>query len=173
MQNTANLNNRASKTSGSRVEDDRTHSLSSETAGQAGAEGKLERKSGFSRKVDKAFAHFAKVVASASGKPITFFLACLLLILWALSGPTFDFNDTWQLVINTGTTIITFLMVFVIQNTQNRDMEAMQIKLDEIMEYIGDTNRAIMGAEDLSTDELESLRQNYVDNQQEKSSDKN
>src|SRR5262249_28647516 len=78
------------------------------------------------------FSHCAGWTASASGRPHTFALACLVIIVWAVTGPLFGFSDTWQLVINTGTTIVTFLMVFLIQNTQNRDSRAVQLKLDEL-----------------------------------------
>jgi len=79
------------------------------------------------------FTRFAKKTASVTGKPATFTLAALVIIVWAVTGPLFSFSDTWQLVINTGTTIVTFLMVFLIQNTQNRDTEALQVKLDELI----------------------------------------
>ena len=78
------------------------------------------------------FRQVARKVARLSGRPASFAIACAVIVLWALSGPIFHFNDTWQLVINTGTTIITFLMVFLIQSTQNSDTEAIQIKLDEL-----------------------------------------
>jgi len=83
--------------------------------------------------VRSKFTHFAKWASHATGRPVTFIGAALIIVLWAVTGPLFGFNDTWQLVINTSTTIITFLMVFLIQNTQNRDSEAMQIKLDELI----------------------------------------
>lgn len=79
-----------------------------------------------------AFTRFAKWAARATGRPGTFIGAASIIVLWALSGPIFDFSDTWQLVINTSTTVITFLMVFLVQNTQNRDAEAMQIKADQV-----------------------------------------
>src|SRR5688572_12221083 len=79
------------------------------------------------------FTHFARGISAISGRPITFALAVGVIIVWATTGPLFGFSDTWQLVINTGTTIVTFLMVFLIQNTQNRDTEALQIKLDELI----------------------------------------
>lgn len=86
------------------------------------------------------FTRFAKATARAAGHPSTFGLAVLVILAWAVTGPLFHFSDTWQLVINTGTTIVTFLMVFLIQNTQNRDSVAMQIKLDELL-------RAVKGAQ--------------------------
>src|SRR3954463_14586794 len=84
-------------------------------------------------KMSKLFAKFSEAIARSSGKPFTFAMAVVLIVIWALSGPMFGFSDTWQLVINTGTTIITFLMVFLIQNTQNRDATAIQAKLDELI----------------------------------------
>ena len=79
------------------------------------------------------FTRFAKWTAHATGRPITFFLAALTIVVWVVTGPIFQFSDTWQLVINTGTTIVTFLMVFLMQNTQNRDTSAIQLKLDELI----------------------------------------
>src|SRR4051812_44201969 len=102
----------------------------------------------------KAFTKFAAAVARATGKPITF----ALIIVWALSGPYFGFSDTWQLVINTGTTIVTFLMVFLIQNTQNRDGAAIQTKLDELIRASAAQN-LFVGIERLTEEELEELRQ--------------
>ena len=96
------------------------------------------------------FTRFAKATARASGHPVTFGLALFVILLWAVSGPIFRFSDTWQLVINTGTTIVTFLMVFLIQNTQNRDSVAMQIKLDELL-------RAVKGAHTALADVHESI----------------
>ncbi len=106
--------------------------------------------------MDKFFARFANATAQAAGKPATF-LACLaLVILWAASGPVFKFSETWQLVINTGTTIITFLMVFLIQNTQNRDSEALQTKLDELI-LTSTADNDFVGIEKLSEKELDAL----------------
>jgi low affinity Fe/Cu permease len=83
--------------------------------------------------LSKHFTDLATYVATASGRPLTFLTAILLVIIWGVTGPLFEFSDTWQLVINTGTTIVTFLMVFLIQNTQNRDGAAIQVKLDELI----------------------------------------
>lgn len=82
------------------------------------------------------FTRFAKGTAHLSGRPLTFGLAVLVILAWSLTGPLFQYSDTWQLVINTGTTVITFLMVFLIQNTQNRDSEALQVKIDELLPKI-------------------------------------
>lgn len=90
-------------------------------------------------------------------------LALCVVIVWGLSGPLFDFNDTWQLVINTGTTIITFLMVFLIQNTQNRDAEAMQIKLDELIRTAHEAQNSLLDLEELDPEDLERIRARYTD----------
>jgi low affinity Fe/Cu permease len=95
------------------------------------------KKSNFIATFNSAFTQFAKVASRTTGRPITFVIAVAMLLVWALTGPIFDYSDTWQLVINTGTTIITFLMVFLIQNTQNRDAEAVQLKLDELIRAVG------------------------------------
>jgi low affinity Fe/Cu permease len=96
-----------------------------------------------------------------AGKPGTFFVAVLTIVVWAVSGPLFGFSDTWQLVINTGTTIITFLMVFLIQNTQNRDSEAMQVKLDELIHVTKGAQNALLDLEELEDDELDRIRDGY------------
>jgi low affinity Fe/Cu permease len=106
------------------------------------------------------FSSFSKTVAKKSGSPMTFSLALLLIIVWIVSGPIFKFSDTWQLVINTSTTIITFLMVFIIQNTQNRDTEAMQLKLDELLR-ISSGHNAVMDIEELTEDELDRIKLAY------------
>ena len=108
-----------------------------------------------------SFAKFAKWAAAATGHPKTFILAVLIIILWAVTGPVFHYSDTWQLVINTGTTIITFLMVFLIQNTQNRDTEAMQIKLDELIRSIEGAHNVLLDLEELEDKELERIKANY------------
>jgi low affinity Fe/Cu permease len=98
------------------------------------------------------------MVARAAGRPVTFAVSLAVILVWALSGPLFHFSDTWQLVINTGTTIVTFLMVFLIQNTQNRDGAAIQAKLDEIIRASAAQNRYI-GIEQLTEEELDELRE--------------
>jgi low affinity Fe/Cu permease len=107
------------------------------------------------------FTRFAKWTAHASGRPPTFMLACVVIVIWAASGPVFQFSDTWQLVINTGTTIVTFLMVFLIQNTQNRDSEATQVKLDEIIRAIGRAKNELLDLEELEEEELDHIRAEY------------
>ena len=107
--------------------------------------------------MEKLFTRAANSVAYATGKPITFILCCVIVLAWAVSGPIFGFSDTWQLAINTGTTIVTFLMVFLIQNTQNRDGAAMQAKLDELIRVSEAQNRFI-GIEHLTEEEVEAYR---------------
>ena len=107
------------------------------------------------------FSRFAKKTAQLSGRPATFALAAAIIVVWAIIGPVFGFSDTWQLVINTGTTIITFLMVFLIQNTQNRDTAAMQIKLDELIRATQGAHNALLDLEELEEKELEVFRRKY------------
>lgn len=108
-----------------------------------------------------AFRRFAEATAHYAGKPVAFLLAVLLILGWAVTGPIFHFNDTWQLVINTGTTIITFLMVFLIQSTQNRDTAALQIKLDELI-CSSQAHNALLDLENLDDQQLERIRRHYV-----------
>jgi low affinity Fe/Cu permease len=108
------------------------------------------------------FTRFAKWTASATGHPSTFVFAVLVIVAWATTGPIFGFSDTWQLVINTGTTIVTFLMVFLIQNTQNRDSEAIQVKLDELIRVIEGAHNALLNLEELDEKELDLIRVNYL-----------
>jgi low affinity Fe/Cu permease len=107
------------------------------------------------------FAHFAYEAARLAGKPLAFLTAFAIVIVWAVSGPAFGFSDTWQLVINTGTTIVTFLMVFLIQNTQNRDTLALQIKLAELIVVMQGARNGLATIEDLSDEELEKLHDEY------------
>jgi low affinity Fe/Cu permease len=111
--------------------------------------------------ISKKFSHFARYVARISGKPSIFVIACFMLLLWLLTGFVFDFSDTWQLVINTGTTIVTFLMVFLIQNTQNRDGEAIQIKLDELIRAQKGAHNALLDLEELTEEELKLIKGKY------------
>lgn len=107
------------------------------------------------------FSVFAKKIADLAGRPVTFALACGIVIAWGMSGPIFGFSDTWQLVINTSTTIITFLMVFIIQNSQNRDGEAIQVKLDELIRTLEKANNTLLDIEELDVDEIDSIREDY------------
>lgn len=107
------------------------------------------------------FDRIAKWASAESGRPLTFVIACSIIVAWTLTGPIFQFSDTWQLVINTGTTIITFLMVFLIQNTQNRDGEAVQIKLDELIRSMEGAHNALLDLEELSDRELAIIKRRY------------
>lgn len=109
----------------------------------------------------KGFTRLAKAAARFTGRPLCFMLAVGLVLVWIVTGPLFAFSNTWQLVINTGTTIITFLMVFLIQNTQNRDTEAMQIKLDELIRATQGANNRLLDLEELQDSELEGFRDSY------------
>src|SRR6185312_3699139 len=103
------------------------------------------------------FSHFAQATASSAGHPIAFLLAALVILVWIVSGPIFNYSDTWQLVINTGTTIVTFLMVFLIQNTQNRDILTVQLKLSELVLAMKGAENRFAAIEDLTDEELEEL----------------
>ena len=108
------------------------------------------------------FHRLTKGTAHITGRPITFLLATLTIVAWAVTGPLFAFSDTWQLVINTSTTIVTFLMVFLIQSTQNRDAEAMQVKLDEIIRSIEGAKNELLDLEELEEKELDRIRETYA-----------
>jgi low affinity Fe/Cu permease len=116
-----------------------------------------------SNKSKPIFTRFAKWTAHATGRPIAFIIALAMIAIWAVTGPLFDFSDTWQLVINTSTTIMTFLMVFLIQNTQNRDSEAIQIKLDELIRAIEGAHNALLDLEELEEDDLDRIRSDYTE----------
>jgi low affinity Fe/Cu permease len=108
------------------------------------------------------FDHFSKKTARWTGHPVAFVAATALILVWLVTGPIFHFGTTWQLVINTATTIVTFLMVFLIQNTQNRDGAAVQIKLDELIRAIEGAHNSLLDLEELSEDELETIREEYL-----------
>ena len=114
-------------------------------------------------KTRSPFARMAKATATATGHPWSFLIALGTVLAWLLTGPIFHFSDTWQLVINTGTTIITFLMVFLIQNQQNRDSEAIQIKLDELIRAMKGAHLALLDLEELNDQELHKIRSGYVE----------
>lgn len=107
------------------------------------------------------FTVFAKWTAHKSGQPVAFAAAVAIVLIWAITGPVFNYSDTWQLVINTGTTIVTFLMVFLIQNTQNRDTGAVQTKLDELIRAIEGAHNALLDLEELDEAEIEHIRRDY------------
>jgi low affinity Fe/Cu permease len=107
------------------------------------------------------FDRFAGKSSQRAGSPWAFGLAVCVLVVWAFSGPLFGFSDTWQLIINTGTTIVTFLMVFLLQHTQNKDSRALQIKLDALMAAQADVSNRLIAIEDLDDDELEHLRERF------------
>jgi low affinity Fe/Cu permease len=108
------------------------------------------------------FTRFARATSHAAGRPATFAVAALIIVIWAATGPLFHFSDTWQLVINTGTTVITFLMVFLIQNTQNRDSEAVHLKLDELIRALEGAHNALLDLENLDDKELDKIRETYA-----------
>ncbi|HMT09901.1 MAG TPA: low affinity iron permease family protein [Pyrinomonadaceae bacterium] len=109
------------------------------------------------------FTKFARWAATVTGRPATFILAVTIIVVWGVTGPLFGFSDTWQLVINTGTTIITFLMVFLIQNTQNRDTEAMQIKIDELIRANKNANNSMLDLEEMDEKQLDEIRKQFLE----------
>jgi low affinity Fe/Cu permease len=113
-------------------------------------------------KTHSKFAAFAKAISRATGRPMAFLLAAGVVLIWLVTGPYFHFSDTWQLVINTGTTVVTFLMVFLIQSTQNRDTEALQVKLDELLRATTGCHNALLDLEELEDHELDRIRSGYA-----------
>jgi len=112
-------------------------------------------------RIRDAFGIFARKTSSVLGSAWAFVCAILIILVWALTGPTFHYSDTWQLIINTGTTIVTFLMVFLIQNTQNRDAKAVHLKLDELIRAVGPARNKLVDLEKMSDDELKNLEQEF------------
>ena len=108
------------------------------------------------------FTRFAKWIAYKTGQPGVFIIAVMIVVVWGITGPIFKYSDTWQLVINTGTTIVTFLMVFLIQHTQNRDTAALQLKLDELIRAIKGARNELLSAEELEDKDLEDLKSEFV-----------
>jgi len=108
------------------------------------------------------FTRLSQAVSRYAGRPATFFGAAMVIVIWGVTGPIFGYSDTWQLIINTSTTIVTFLMVFLIQNSQNRDTAALQIKLDELIARLDGPRNALLDLENLEEEQLERLRDDYV-----------
>jgi len=115
-----------------------------------------------SAKPRSLFRKCAETTSHATGRPTAFFTACALVVIWAVTGPLFHYSTDWQLVVNTGTTIVTFLMVFLIQNTQNRDSEAMHLKLDELIRATKGAHNALLDLEDLEERDLDKIRADYM-----------
>src|SRR4026209_951102 len=113
--------------------------------------------------LSETFRKFARDTACALGSSSAFFAALVVVVVWAITGPMFGFSDTWQLVIKTGTTIVTFLMVFLIQSTQNRDTEAIQVKLDELIRAVGHARNELLDLEELEETDLDELKQTFID----------
>jgi low affinity Fe/Cu permease len=113
-------------------------------------------------KQKSVFTEFSSVVSRKSGHPVTFLCAVFVIFMWAIAGPLYHFSDTWQLVINTATTIVTFLMVFLIQNTQNRDNHAVQLKLDELIRAVRGAHNSLVGIEQMTDDELQEIKKKYL-----------
>jgi low affinity Fe/Cu permease len=116
---------------------------------------------GVEHTLSRTFSDIAQITSREVGRPFVFALASATVLVWAITGPLFHFSDTWQLVINTGTTIVTFLMVFLIQNTQNRDTQAIQLKLDELIRSTKGAHNLLIDLEELDDEQLEQLRQTY------------
>ena len=109
--------------------------------------------------MERIFTRIATAISAAAGQPLAFITALTIIVVWAVTGPMFGFSDTWQLVVNTGTTIVTFLMVFLIQNSQNRDAAAIQAKLDELLRAVADAREQFIGIEHMTDREVENVRQ--------------
>lgn len=121
----------------------------------------LSRKDSGGGRLADGFSHFARKTSDLMGSPWMFCLAVVVVVVWALAGPAFGFSSTWQLVINTGTTIVTFLMVFLIQNTQNRDSKAIHLKLNALIDGLGDVREDMVDVEDATEAELEAAREEF------------
>jgi low affinity Fe/Cu permease len=132
---------------------------------------KHEKERDFFCVVRDAFRVFARQSSAILGSAWAFVVAVFIIAVWGLTGPTFHFSDTWQLIINTGTTIVTFLMVFLIQNTQNRDAKAMHLKLDEVIRALGKARNELVDLEDLSDEELKKLEAQFKELRQKAESD--
>lgn len=113
------------------------------------------------RRMRNLFRHFSHWVSNAAGAPLTFVFAVIIILVWAITGPLFNFSTTWQLIINTGTTIVTFLMVFLIQNTQNRDSHAVHLKLDEILRALQEARDDLIDIEDDSDEKIDALTKEF------------
>jgi low affinity Fe/Cu permease len=116
-----------------------------------------------SGKCPSPFTRFSRWTAHTAGRPCTFVIAVVTILVWALTGPMFRYSDTWQLVINTGTTIVTFLMVFLIQATQNRDSQALHVKLDELIRAVHGARNSMLNLDDLSDEELDRLHKHFIE----------
>ena len=114
------------------------------------------------RTIGDVFSKTAQWTSQQCGRPLTFIIACVVIVVWAVTGPLFNYSDTWQLIINTGTTIITFLMVFLIQNTQNRDMSALHLKLDELIRVNESARNKLLTLEDMSEEEQALLKGGFT-----------
>ncbi|AIK96084.1 low affinity iron permease family protein [Candidatus Odyssella acanthamoebae] len=115
----------------------------------------------FNQYLSDGFSNFSGHIADLSGRPFTFLIAIAIVVTWAITGPFFNYSDTWQLIINTGTTIITFLMVFLIQNTHYRDSEALQIKIDELIRAHAGAHNVLLDLEELSPAQLKAIKKKY------------
>ena len=122
----------------------------------------MKKSSGKKSVISQKFNQFSNWVTKATGSPTAFLLALLIVLIWGICGPVFHFSEVWQLVINTGTTIITFLMMFVIQQSQNKDTMALHLKLNELIAANENTSNRLVGSEDLSNEELETIKKFYL-----------